>query len=113
MTARNLLTAAPPYEVDQALKAFGANLRTARLRRNLSLAEVARKIGVGREVVADAEHGKPSTSVVIYAALLWTLGFVDQMAKLADPMEDAEGLLLARRRERLQARAPQTLSDDF
>jgi transcriptional regulator with XRE-family HTH domain len=112
MTARNLLLSAPPYEVDQALKAFGANLRTARLRRNLSLAEMARKIGVGREVVAAAEHGKPSTSIATYAALLWALGLTGQMARLADPATDLEGQQLARHRER-GSRAVQPLSDDF
>jgi hypothetical protein len=32
MAARNPLLAAPPYEVEQALKTLGANIRTARLR---------------------------------------------------------------------------------
>lgn len=47
MSSRNLLLAAPPYPVEQALKSLGSNLRTARLRRNLSLEDVAAKIGAG------------------------------------------------------------------
>ena len=46
MVARNPLLSAPPYQVEQALKRLGANLRTARLRRNLSIQEIAEKIGV-------------------------------------------------------------------
>ena len=71
MSTRNLLLSAPPYPVEQALKSLGTNLRTARLRRNLSLEDVAAKIGVGRHVVAAAEKGKPSTGIAIYAGLLW------------------------------------------
>jgi len=44
MSARNPLLAAPPYPVEKALKKLGANLRTARLRRNLTIQEVAEKI---------------------------------------------------------------------
>lgn len=45
---RGHLLSAPPYEVETALKRLGADLRTARLRRNITLAEVAERIGAGR-----------------------------------------------------------------
>lgn len=41
MTASNPLLTAPPYAVDRQLKRLGADLRTARLRRNLTIADVA------------------------------------------------------------------------
>ncbi|HUZ66387.1 MAG TPA: helix-turn-helix domain-containing protein, partial [Beijerinckiaceae bacterium] len=104
MAARNSLLAAPPYQVERTLKTLGANLRTARLRRNLSIEEAAAKIGVGRHVVADAEKGKPSTGVAIYAGLLWVFGLTEQLARVADPDADEEGRLLAKGRERLHAR---------
>jgi hypothetical protein len=47
MTAKNTLIQAPPYPVEQAIKRLGANLRTARLRRNLTIEEVGEKIGTG------------------------------------------------------------------
>ena len=46
MAARNKLQSAPPYSVEQALKSLGENLRAARLRRNLTIAEVAGKAKV-------------------------------------------------------------------
>jgi transcriptional regulator with XRE-family HTH domain len=113
MSARNSLLTAPPYQLDRAIKTFGANLRTARLRRNLSIEEVAAKIGVGRHVVADAERGKPSTGIAIYAGLLWAFGLTEQMASLADPDGDEEGRLLAKRSERVHARSRGTLDNDF
>lgn len=113
MAARNPLLAAPPYQVEQALKTLGANLRTARLRRNLSIEDVAAKIGVGRHVVADAEKGKPSTGIAIYAGLLWAFGLTEQLACIADPDVDEEGRLLAKRNERVHARSAKALDNDF
>lgn len=113
MSARNQLLATPPHAVDAALKTLGANLRTARLRRNLSLQEMAEKIGVHRQVVSDAEHGKPSTGVAIYVGLLWALGMEGQVARLADPLTDEEGQLLARGRDRAHAGRPRMLDNDF
>lgn len=113
MSARNPLLAAPPYEVEQALKILGANLRTARLRRNLSIEDVAAKIGVGRHVVAAAEKGKPSTGIAIYAGLLWAFGMTGQLIQIADPDLDEEGRLLARRDERVNASRVKTLDNDF
>ncbi|MGF1612571.1 MAG: XRE family transcriptional regulator [Gammaproteobacteria bacterium] len=94
MSARNLLTSAPPYPVEQAIKRLGTNLRTARLRRNLTIEEVAGKIGTGPRAVMDAEKGKPSTGMAVYMALLWTYGLLEPAAALADPGKDEEGLAL-------------------
>ena len=113
MTARNKLLTAPPYAVEQAMKRLGANLRTARLRRNLTIADMAEKIGTGDRAVADAEKGKPSTGIAVYAAMLWALGLLDQMADVAVPEKDEEGQTLALSRERARARPKAGLNNDF
>ena len=113
MTARNKLLAAPPYPVEQTLKRLGANLRTARLRRNLTIQDIAEKIGTGARAVADAEHGKPSTGVAVYTAMLWALDLLDQVADAAAPERDAEGQALALLRERGRARPKGELNNDF
>lgn len=113
MTARNKLLAAPPYPVEQALKRLGANLRTARLRRNLTIDDMAEKIGTGQRAVADAERGKPSTGIAVYTAMLWALDLIDHMADVADPGRDEEGQALALARERGRARPKTELSNDF
>ena len=113
MSARNPLLAAPPHPVEAALKACGRNLRIARVRRRLTLAEVAEKLGVGRRVVADAERGKPSTGIAVYLGLLWTYGLLDQFAGVADPLADIEGQALALAHEPTQARRKRTLDNDF
>ncbi len=113
MTARNPLLTAPPYPVEQALKRLGANLRTARLRRNLTIKVVAEKIGAGPRAVMDAEKGKPSTSIAVYVALLWVFDLLGPFGEVADPARDAEGQALARSRERSRARIGEGLDDDF
>ena len=113
MTARNKLLSAPPYPVEHTLKRLGSNLRTARLRRNLTIAEMAEKIGTGQRAVADAEKGKPSTSVAVYAAMLWALDLLGQMSDVAAPERDEEGQTLALARERARARPRAELSNDF
>jgi len=113
MAARNQLLAAPPYPVDKAVKSLGADLRTARLRRNLTIQQVADKIGTGTRAVMDAEKGKASTGIAIYASLLWVYDLLAPFDRLADPSGDEEGQALARGRERQRARTTDDLDDDF
>jgi len=113
MSRRNALTRSTPFAVEQAIKALGTNLRIARLRRNLTLAEVAEKIGVSRYVVAHAEGGKVATGIAVYVGLLWTYGLLDQLVEVADPANDKEGLALSLAHERIHARRPDALDNDF
>lgn len=115
MVRRNPLLTAPPYAVEQTLRRLGAHLRTARLRRNLTIAEVAQKIGTGPRAVMDAEKGKPSTAIAVYTALLWAFDLLDQLDVVAEPTRDGEGQALALSRERSHARRPRAgrLDDDF
>ncbi|VWX57572.1 putative transcriptional regulator [Burkholderiales bacterium 8X] len=113
MTARNKLLAAPPYAVEQSLKRLGADLRTARLRRNMTIEDLAGKIGTGPRAVGDAEKGKPSTTIAVYTAMLWALDLLPQLDEVATPERDAEGQTLALSAERSRARAKTELSNDF
>ena len=63
--------------------------------------------------MTDAERGKPSTAIAVYAALLWTMGLIDQLSTLADPAHDAEGQTLALAREPKRARRTTGLDNDF
>jgi transcriptional regulator with XRE-family HTH domain len=113
MTAKNTLLSAPPYAVEQTLKRLGANLRTARLRRNLTIGEVAEKIGTGPRPVSDAEKGKPSTSAAVYIALLWVYDLLGQMEDVASPELDEHGMTLSLSRERLRSREKKELDNEF
>ena len=113
MAKINTLITAPPYPVEQALKRLGVNLRTARLRRNLTIAEAAEKIGTGPRPVSDAEKGKASTSAAVYIALLWAYDLLTPMEAIADPASDKEGLALSAQRERARTSGSKELDSDF
>jgi transcriptional regulator with XRE-family HTH domain len=113
MVARNKLQAAPPHPVEQGLKALGANLRAARIRRRMTIGEAAQRIGTGPRAVMDAERGKPSTGIVVYAALLWLYGLMAPLADLADPAHDREGLVREAARRPRRARRGRGLDNDF
>jgi transcriptional regulator with XRE-family HTH domain len=113
MVARNSLLAAPPYPVEQALQKVGRNLRSARLRRDQTIQQVAKRIGTGPRAVRDAESGKASTGVVVYAALLWAYDLLDSVEKLADPLTDREGLALAAVKEGKRARKSGDIDNEF
>ncbi len=113
MAKKNLLIDAPPYAVEQAIKRLGQNLRTARLRRNMTIEQVAEKIGTGPRAVMDAEKGKIGTGMAVYTALLWTYDLLRPFPELADPQSDIEGLALDQMNRRERARTGKGLDNDF
>jgi transcriptional regulator with XRE-family HTH domain len=113
MVARNKLQTAPPFPVEQALKRLGENLRTARVRRNITIEDAAERIGTGPRAVIDAEKGKPTTGIVVYAALLWLYDLLQPLEELADPLKDKEGLSLEASKARTRARKTRVLDNDF
>ncbi|MGH7189351.1 MAG: helix-turn-helix domain-containing protein [Acetobacteraceae bacterium] len=113
MSKRNTLQAAPPFAIEQSLKKLGERLRTARLRRSLTLEEAAAKIGTGIRAVRDAENGRASASIGTYWALLWAYDLLGPAEDLADPAKDAEGSALETRRFRAGGRGKSALDNDF
>jgi|SRR5215470_1726824 len=113
MVARNNLLEAPPYAVEQTLQKVGRNLRMARLRRQKTIEEIAERIGTGPRAVRDAEKGKVSTGVAVYAALLWAYDLLAPFDQLADPLTDKEGLALEAAKGHERARKPGDLDNDF
>ena len=113
MAQTNLLTAAPPYAVENTILTLGRNLRTARLRRNMTIAEAAGRIGAGVRAVRDAEHGKATSAIAVYFALMWLYDLLPASHGLADPETDAEGKRLAGLREPQRAYSGKVLDNDF
>jgi transcriptional regulator with XRE-family HTH domain len=113
MGAPNNLTKAPPFQVETTLRKLGRNLRLARVRRKQTIEEAAEKIGTGVRAVRDAESGKASTGIAVYAALLWLYDLLEPLEELADPLKDKEGLTLAAIKESQRARRSRGLDNDF
>jgi hypothetical protein len=61
----------------------------------------------------DAEKGKASTGIVVYAALLWLYDQLYELDDVADPSKDKEGLSLERVRQRIRVRKSKGLASDF
>ena len=102
----------PPAAVEEALSRLGRNIRTARLRRRMTQAGLAERLGSSRYVVADVERGKATTGIAAYLGALWALGLLDQFGSVADPALDEEGIHLVRSREPQRVR-PKAADDDF
>ncbi len=113
MVVQNQLLKAPPFPVEQALSRLGSGLRTARVRRNLTIQEVAGKIGTGPRAVREAERGKASTSIAVYVALLWAYDLMSPLNEIANPAQDEFGLTPATARENVRARKSAALANDF
>jgi transcriptional regulator with XRE-family HTH domain len=113
MSKSSRITTAPPAAVEDALNRLGRNIRIARVRRKLRIADVADRIGTSRFTVADLEKGKPSTSAAAYLGALWALGLLDQITDLADPDRDEEGKVLESARSPKAAPRRRNLDNDF
>ena len=107
------ISKSPPAAVEDILNRLGRNIRTARLRRRLSMEELAERIGISRYVLADIEKGKPTTAIAAYLGVLWVLGLLRDMRVVADPDRDEEGKVLERARSPKTAPKRKTIDDDF
>jgi transcriptional regulator with XRE-family HTH domain len=107
------ISEAPPAAVEEALNRLGRNIRIARLRRKLTRKELAERIGVSRQVLAEIEKGKPTTAIAAYLGTLWALGLLRQLRDVADPDRDEEGKTLERARSPKTAPKRRKIDDDF
>ena len=113
MSKANKLSEAIPHDLERKISVVGRNLRIARLRRNLTVKLVAERIGTGPRAVMDAENGKPTTSFLVYGALLRCYGMLDSLSKLAEVESDDVGIAHDRINRRVRARTRKTLSNEF
>jgi transcriptional regulator with XRE-family HTH domain len=113
MSRISKIAKSPPAAVEDVLNRLGLNIRTARLRRRLSMKELAERIGVSRYVVADIEKGKSTTAIAAYLGALWALGLLRDMREVADPDRDEEGKILERARSPKPAPKRRVIDDDF
>lgn len=114
MVKLSKISQSPPAAVETLLQGIGQNIRTARLRRNLRLEDLAERIGLSRYVMSDIEKGKPTTAVAAYIGALWALGLTDGLNRIADPDLDVEGKALEGRDARKTAsKRRKPLDNDF
>ncbi len=89
-------------KIINTLKILGENIKTARLRRKISMEQIAERAGISRATVWAVEKGSPSVSIGTYAQILFILGLdkdILQVAaddELGRKLQDAE--LLTKKR---------------
>ena len=113
MPKQNLTCDSAPAAVVETLRLLGANIATARLRRHLTLEDLAAKAGISKETAARVERGRVTTSIGAYAATLWALGLHHGLAEVGSPELDQEGTTLSAARLGQRARPAKVLDDDF
>ena len=82
----------------RSLAKLGADIATARRRRNLTAVMMAGRIGLAKSTYLKVAKGDPSGSMGVYAAALFGLGFGDAIGELVDPRRDDVGLFLGAER---------------
>ena len=95
----------PQYE--RQLQAVGENICLARLRRDLTTAQVAERAGIGRNAVGKIENGDEGVSLGAYLRVLIVLGLEQDLFRIAEDdalgrkLQDA-GLIVGKRASKRQ-----------
>ena len=76
-----------PVKLSEKMQVVGEQLRFARLRRNLSIAQIADRATVSELSVSRVEKGLPSVSIGIYLRVLYALQLEDDILLLAQKDE--------------------------
>lgn len=74
-------------QTQRRAEALGERLRLARLRRRMSLAELAARVDVTRNTLSRLERGDLSTSLGVLARVLAVLGLEEDLDRLAQDDE--------------------------
>ncbi len=96
-----------PLAVKRALNKLGADIKSARLRRRITMALMAERAFIARSTLQKVEQGDPGVSLGVYATVLFILGLSERLADLADAGTDGLGLQLEEQRlpKRVRTRA--------
>ena len=93
-----------PPRVRRSLVKLGKDLRDARRKRKLTVEMMIERVGVSKATYLKVEKGDPSVSMGVYAMTLFSLGFSNALAEIADSRSDETGMLLESSRLPLRVR---------
>lgn len=81
-----------------ALERLGQDVRNARLRRGIAVADLAVRAGTSPSSIARLERGEPGVAIGTLADVLLVLGLLERLADLIDIRKDDLGLALTTER---------------
>ena len=90
--AKNTMGTKLPRKLEQKMQIVGEQIKLARLRRNLSMAQVAERATCSPLTVGRIEKGAPTVAIGIYLRVLYALQLDDDILLVAK--EDAMGKAL-------------------
>lgn len=99
--------------VDDLLRKVGSNIKIARMRRNITIKELANRIHVDERTISRLEKGDPSVNFKNLVTVLITLDIADSVVNLANPDDDEVGKALEMQKSPQRVRNVDKLSDDF
>lgn len=70
--------------IRKILEQFGENIKLARLRRKLTVEQVAERAGVGRTTLWQVEKGAPNVTMAAYIQVLFVLGLEKEWLNIAE-----------------------------
>ncbi len=76
------------------LRQLGRDLRSARLRRRMAVADLALRAGTSPSTIARLEKGEPGIGIGTLADVLIVLGLAERLAGLVDTRLDEVGMAL-------------------
>ena len=84
-----------PSFVYNDMRKVGRDLKIARLRRNLSIRNMAERAGVSMQTISRLEKGEPNVSAGLLLMVMHILGMRDHFSGMADIAKDDIGLMLS------------------
>jgi hypothetical protein len=94
LTPRNRPGGTLPLPVLRALRKLGHDIRDARRRRRIPVSIAAQRASISKTTWLKVEKGAPGVLAGTYVTVLFVLGLVDRVERLADPGTDTVGLRL-------------------
>lgn len=92
-----------PRKLEDKMKVVGEQIRLARLRRDLSIAQVAERATCSAVTISRVEKGAPTVAIGIYLRVLYALQLDDDILLLAQKDEIGRGLQDLRLKQRERA----------
>ncbi len=92
-------------KLKSALERLGQDIRGARLRRGITVADLALRAGSSPSTVARLEKGDPGVGIGTLADILIVLGLIDRLTDLIDIRKDDLGLALTAERQPRRGRS--------
>ena len=92
-----------PRKLEDKMKVVGEQIRLARLRRDLSIVQVAERATCSPVTISRVEKGAPTVAIGIYLRVLYALQLDDDILLLAQKDEIGRGLQDLRLKQRERA----------